>query len=32
VREQSRLGNIPVIKLGRYCRYRLGVRPRNITG
>ena len=23
VREQSRLGNIPVIKLGRYCRYRL---------
>jgi len=23
VREQSRLGNIPVVKLGHYCRYRL---------
>ena len=23
VREQSRLGNIPVVRLGRYCRYRL---------
>jgi hypothetical protein len=23
VREQSRLGHIPVVRLGRYCRYRL---------